>query len=74
MINAEPIEDTLPATVDKTEEYIHDLENEISSLKAQIKKLKKKPKAKQPLDINCCEAYKKVVANFHKLLDEIIPF
>ena len=66
----EPIED-----ISKEEVYITDLENEIDTLKAQLKKLRKELKHKpQQLDTNCCEAYKIVVSNFHKLLDEILPF
>jgi len=62
--------------ISKEEVYIADLENEIDSLKVQLKKLRKELKHKPPkqLDTNCCEAYKIVVSNFHKLLDEILPF
>jgi len=67
-MDVEPIEDI---STDVTESYVKDLENEIVELQAQIKKLKKKPKQQ---DKSCCEAYKMVVRNYHKLLDEIIPF
>ncbi len=74
MINAVPIEDK--PKVDATDEnYIQDLETEITTLKAQVKKLSKALKHKpKPADTNCCEAYKLLVVNFHKLIDDILPF
>ncbi len=71
----EPIED-----VDSNEQYIKDLEAEVETLKAQVKSLtttqnkSKSLQQSEPSDINCCEAYKVVLGNFHKLLDEILPF
>ena len=61
----EPIED-IPATVDVSESYIQDLETEIDNLRAEVKKLSKKPTVHKDYD--------NLLMNFHKLLDEIIPF
>jgi uncharacterized small protein (DUF1192 family) len=71
-MQVEPIDD-VPLT-DSTEVYIQDLENEITVLKQDIARLKKLKPKQQDTDKSCCEAYKKVVKNYHKLLDEIIPF
>ena len=69
-MKVEPIDDVF-STVDTTEEYIKDLETEIDSLKAQLKtKTKKQPQ----MDINCCNKYKLLLVNFHRLLDDILPF
>ena len=68
-LDVQPIED-----VSSEESYIQDLELEVETLRAELKVLKQKPKPTQQLDINCCEAYKLVLRNFHKLIDDIIPF
>jgi len=71
-MKVEPIDDIV---VDKTEIYIKDLEAEIDSLKAVVKKLKIELKHKpKEQDKNCCKAYDLVVKNFHRLIDEVIPF
>lgn len=72
-LDVEAIEDT-PVVDVTTESYIKDLELEIASLQKQIRLLTKEKKAKEPEDVNCCEGYKILVANFHKLLDDILPF
>jgi len=74
MIQAEPIEDK-PKVDAINENYIQDLETEISTLKAQVIKLDKALKHKpRPADTDCCEAYNLLVVNFHKLVDDILPF
>ena len=68
----EPIDDIV---IDKTEIYIKDLEVEIDDLKAIIKKLKTELNHKpEEQTTNCCKAYELISKNFHKLLDEVIPF
>ena len=56
-----------------TETYISDLESEIDSLKLEVKKLrkvKKKPQMEVKSDVSCCDKYKILVSNFHRLLDD----
>ena len=73
-INIEAIDD-VTSTVDTSESYIKDLENEITQLNVKISKLEKKLKEKpKQQDISCCEAYNILLKNFHKLLDDMIPF
>ncbi len=75
-LDVEEIEDS-----PKEETYIQDLEDEIEELRRQVKslkatqnKLKSSQQESEPSDLNCCEAYKVVLRNFHKLLDEVLPF
>ena len=62
----EPIDD-----VDSTEEYITDLLAEITSLQKEVKKLNKQLQSKH---IIVHKDYDKLLKNFHRLLDETIPF
>lgn len=75
-MQVEPIED-----INNEEVYIADLEQEITALRQENKRLiKSLQKAQQVAqqevdkDVSCCEAYKVLQKNFQKLLDDIIPF
>lgn len=69
-MDIEAIED-----VSNEESYIQDLEIEVNSLRSQLKSALKALKNKPPQqDKSCCEAYEVIKKNFHKLLNEVIPF
>lgn len=83
MLNITPIDDV--ESTDKTEDYIQDLENEISELTAEVNRLRKKlattsnnhkdvSSHSSPSPCDCAEKYEKLLNSYHKLLDDILPF
>ena len=69
-MNVEPIDDIV--STDTNENYIQDLETEIEQLQLANKLLEKK--LSQRPNKGCCDNYKVVVKNFHKLLNDVLPF